>query len=90
MGDSIAKTCAPQDIRVAVKTLKSVISIVEPDNVIFVSRYAYNKLRWKMPKSIEAQFEVVCHPATGGRYWHNKSYAHGAEKFSRLMKEYWS
>jgi hypothetical protein len=89
-GDSIKKFCTEQDYEVGAKTIKQVVSIVEPDLVLFVSKLAWDKLRWKLPKEINGKkykYDFVCHPGTGGKHWHRKTYDHGVRKFQRLVKE---
>jgi hypothetical protein len=87
-GDSIKNFCKPIDYEIGVKTINEVTRIVKPDLVIFVSKLSWDKLRRKMPKSgLETEYNFVCHPGTGGRYWHNKKYEHGLEKFKLLIEK---
>ena len=85
-GDSIKHFCRKIDYEIGAKTINSVIKILKPDLVIFVSKLSWDKLRWKIPKQKnEVKYEFVCHPGTGGRYWHNKNYEHGLKKFKRII-----
>tara|TARA_B100000809_G_C14969014_1_gene470180 strand:+ start:67 stop:756 length:690 start_codon:yes stop_codon:yes gene_type:complete len=87
-GDSIKNFCKPIDYEIAAKTIEKVVNIVEPDLVIFVSKLSWDKLRWKIPKSeLEIEYNFVCHPGTGGRYWHHSKYEHGLKKFKSLIEK---
>lgn len=85
-GDSIKNFCKPIDYKIGADTIKRTIRILEPNLVIFVSKLAWDKLRWKLPKTeFETEFNFVCHPGTGGLYWHNKKYKHGLNKFNTII-----
>jgi hypothetical protein len=87
-GSSIKHFCTQQDYDISAKTIKEVIRIVNPDLVLFVSKTSWDKLRWKLPKENNCRkYDFVCHPGTGGRYWHNKNYGHGVKKFQQLLAE---
>lgn len=86
-GDSIKHFCHPIDYKIGANTIKSVLEIVNPSLVIFVSKLAWDQLRWKLPKdSSGIEYNFVCHPGTGGRYWHNNNYDHGLQKFNSLIQ----
>lgn len=87
-GDSIKRFCKSIDYRIGAKTIKEVVNIIEPDLVIFVSKLSWDKLRWKISKSeLGVRYDFVCHPGTGGRYWHNEKYEHGLNKFKSLIEK---
>ncbi|WP_299183703.1 hypothetical protein [uncultured Aquimarina sp.] len=87
-GDSIKKFCKPIDYTIGARTITKVVNIIKPDLVIFVSKLSWDKLRKEIPKSeLSTKYSFVCHPGTGGRYWHNKNYEHGLKKFKALIKE---
>ena len=87
-GDSIKNFCKPIDYKIGANTIKEVVNIIEPDLVIFVSKLSWDKLRWKIPKSkSEVKYDFVCHPGTGGRYWHSKKYEHGLKKFKKIVEQ---
>ena len=86
-GDSIKNFCKPIDYIIGAKTIKEVVNIIEPDLVVFVSKLSWDKLRWKIPKSeSEVKYDYVCHPGTGGRFWHSKKYEHGLKKFRSIIE----
>lgn len=86
-GDSIKNFCKPIDYKIGARTINEVVKIIEPDLVIFVSKLSWDKLRWKIPKSeFEVKYDFVCHPGTGGRYWHSKKYEHGLKKFKKIIE----
>ena len=85
-GDSIKKFCKPIDYKIGAETIIKVLNIIEPNLVIFVSKFSWDNLRGKILKTDgEIEFNFVCHPGTGGRYWHNKNYAHGLKKFNSII-----
>ncbi len=87
-GDSIKKFCKPIDYKIGAKTIKEVIEVLKPNLVLFVSKLAWDKLRRKLPKpELTTEYDFVCHPGTGGRYWHNKKYQHGLEKFKLILNK---
>lgn len=89
MGESIKKYLTQQDLDVSVKVLSRIISIIEPDLVVFVSKLAWDKLSQRLLKIHKnVEFEYTCHPATGGRYWNKKGYMHGVNKFRKIFKKY--
>jgi hypothetical protein len=83
-GNSIKNLCTRMDIDESNKTKSSVIEIIKPDIVIFVS-----KLSWDLvgKNYKDNRFDFVCHPGTGGRYWHNNKYPHGKRKFIQILKK---
>jgi len=86
-GNSIKHFCKPIDYEVGAKTINDVICVIKPDLVIFVSKLAWDKLNRKVRKTeFKTEYNFVCHPGTGGRYWHNKNYSHGLKKFKSLIK----
>ena len=85
-GGSLRKSCKPIDCKIGDETIKKVIEFLKPNLVIFVSKFAWDKLRSDLPKQRSTlKYEFVCHPGTGGRYWHNKNYKHGAKKFDSVL-----
>ena len=86
-GITIKHFAKQTDFIVANKILKEVIKIINPSLVIFVSKYAWDSVGYEIAKSFpKIRFEFVCHPGTGGRYWHNPNYKHGIEKFKSILK----
>lgn len=85
-GESIKNFSCVEDFKVGAKTVQQVIEITEPDLVLFVSKYSWDNIRWKLPKNSNIQYDYVCHPGTGGRYWHNHSYMHGVNKFKNILE----
>ena len=87
-GESFKYFCTEEDIVRANEILEQVIRIIDPDIVIFVSKYAWDtggiKVKNDFPQKI---VDFVCHPGTGGRYWHNESYPHNKDKFINLLKK---
>jgi hypothetical protein len=87
-GDSISKYLTDYDVKISSNIIKQVISIINPDLVIFVSKFTWDKLNGRL-KNIKDKIKIdfTCHPGTGGRYWHNKDYKHGKEKFRKIISQ---
>jgi hypothetical protein len=86
-GDSIKNFCSSMDYKIGAETIERVINIIQPDLVIFVSKLTWDRLGSRLLKAkLKTDFDFVCHPGTGGRYWHNKKYKHGVNKFHRLLE----
>ena len=87
-GNSFRTLCIEKDVEVAINTISSVIEIIHPNVIVLTSKFAWDnggyvlKDRYK-----EIYIDFVCHPGTGGRYWHNKEYPHGKKKFLSILKK---
>ena len=87
-GESFRYDCEDLDVEIAYKTINRVQEILKPEKVIFVSKYTWDKLNWKViEQKIAKLYDWVCHPGTGGRYWNNSNYPSGKEKFIELLKK---
>ena len=87
-GDSIRNSCEKLDIEQSYETINSVIKVLKPEFVIFYSKFSWDKVGWKLAKNFEnINFEFCCHPATGGRYWHNSNYSNNKQKIVNYLKE---
>ncbi len=88
-GESFKKYCTPLDISMSNKIIEKIVQIMNPDLIIFVSKYSWDKggseLKSKYP---EKKISFVCHPTTGGRYWYRKDYPHNKSKFINLLNEH--
>jgi len=85
-GDSIRKDCTAQDIEMASKTIDEVQAILKPDVIIFVAKFSWDVLEKSFHKEPQIQYDFVCDPGTGGRYWHDKDYPHGKSKFIEILE----
>ncbi len=86
-GRSFQYDCEPIDIQKAVDTINAVQDILTPNIVIFVAKYPWDLLGNRIKeKSIAQKYTFVCHPGTGGRYWHNINYRHGRKKFVEILQ----
>ncbi len=88
-GESFKYCCQEEDIKVSNEVLDQVVSIIDPELVIFVSKYAWdnggNALK---RRHANINIDFVCHPGTGGRYWHNECYPYNKDKFMKLLREH--
>lgn len=86
-GHSFKDDCEEVDEQYAVETINVVQNILKPDVVIFVAKYPWDRLGSRVKKEgVANQYSFVCHPCTGGRYWHKQSYPHGRSKFVEILK----
>lgn len=85
-GRSFSYDCTNLDVEYAIETINSVQEVIKPDCVIFVAKYPWDTLGAYIQQSVGTSYGFVCHPCTGGRYWHNTEYAHGKSKFLELLK----
>jgi len=59
---------------------------LQTDRVVFVAKYPWDALGAMVAsRGIADEYNFVCHPGTGGRYWHNSNYPHGKRKFLQIM-----
>lgn len=86
-GESIKIYLKPIDEKVAKEVLRDVINIIQPNIVIFVSKFAWEKIGNKLNLENNIKVNFTCHPATGGRYWFKSNYIHGRNKFNDLLKD---
>lgn len=85
-GESIRKFLNKIDYKISSDVLSKVIEIISPDVVIFVSKLTWDRLGWRLKIDKEIKIDFTCHPGTGGRYWHNKNYKNGKNKFNKILK----
>ena len=85
-GESIRKFLNKIDYKISSDVLSKVIEIISPDVVIFVSKLTWDRLGWRLKIDKEIIIDFTCHPGTGGRYWHNKNYKNGKNKFNKILK----
>lgn len=86
-GESFKHFCTDLDIEKSVDVIKAVLEVLKPDQVIFVAKYPWDVLgKALVSKELVKKYDFVCHPATGGRYWHNAQYQHGRQKFLEIMR----
>ena len=84
-GKSIKELASSKDFEVGIKTVTKVIETLKPDFVIFISKYAWEKIGKQLHKSENIKYEFVNHPASI-RYWHNSKYPNSKYKLINLLK----
>lgn len=85
-GDSIKPYLTDIDKTISAAVISQVISVINPDLVIFVSKLAWDSLRWRLKiEDKNIVLDYTCHPATGGLYWNRKDYKHGKEKLRSIL-----
>jgi hypothetical protein len=86
-GGSFTKCCTTVDGEMSKETISGVVRILEPDLVIFASRFASNVLGgWLASNSPRTKVEFVSHPADPF-HWNKGGYQHGRKKLLQLLSE---
>ena len=86
--------CVDRDIELSNEVVARVIKALDPDLVIFASKYAWDMVGGNVAKRFSGiTFDFVYHPAR--HYWWNgrsnpKSHEHGRKKFLSLLKNKWA
>ena len=89
-GGSFRHCCKPIDWEKAVSLGEAVIRALEPDLVVYVTKYGWDSVgRFVAAKVPEVSFDFTCHPADP-RHWNVKSYAHGRPKFMKILQSIFS
>jgi hypothetical protein len=83
-GQSIKELASHLDFEVGIKTLTKVIEILKPNLVVFISKYAWDKIGNQLHKAENTVYEYVNHPASI-RYWHNSKYINSKYKLIKLL-----
>lgn len=86
-GQTIKAIASKKDFDVAINTITKVVEILEPEVVIFISKYTWEKVGKYLQKKEGIKYEFVCHPASGGKYWNNSSYPHSKNKMIELLEK---
>ncbi|MDD4963962.1 MAG: hypothetical protein PHI11_08610 [Gallionella sp.] len=87
-GDSIKKILKEVDITIGYEAIRNTILAIDPDIVVFVSKFTGQCFKRKVSNDFKAiKCHTVCHPGTGGLYWHNQNYANGRKKFISILKD---
>ena len=85
-GESFKYDCENIDVEIAYKTINKVQQILQPEKIIFVTKYGWDMLNLNVTEEKIAKiYDFTCHPGTGGRYWNKANYPHGKSKFIKLL-----
>lgn len=84
-GQSVKELATSMDFEIGIKTVTKVIETLKPNFVIFISKYAWEKIGKQLHKSENIKYEFVNHPASI-RYWHNSKYPNSKYKLINLLK----
>ena len=84
-GQSIKELASGMDFEIGIKTVTKVIEILKPDLVVFISKYAWDKIGKHLLKAENTTYEFVNHPASI-RYWHDSKYPNSKYKLIDLLK----
>ena len=84
-GGSFRHCCTALDGERSKETIGGVVRILEPDIVIFASKFSWDVLGgWLAGSSACKKIDFVSHPADPF-YWNRKNYSHGRKKFLGLL-----
>ena len=85
-GKSFKYCCTEKDLLISAATIDKVMGIIEPDIIIFVSKYSWDALHSRIEPADNVRVDFVSHPADPF-HWQNKRYRHGRMKFIKLLTE---
>lgn len=86
-GESFRFGCEAVDFEIAAETMKEVIGILNPDLVIYASKWAWDTVGRKVAESLpDVAFEFTSHPASPF-WWNRAGYPHGRKKFDQIFKD---
>jgi hypothetical protein len=69
-GASIKYMVGDTDFLEGIKTIEAVINIIEPEFVIFISKFTWDKIGLKIQKKPDIKYEFIYHPASV-KYWNS-------------------
>lgn len=84
-GESMKALASKMDFEIGIKTVEKVIKILKPNLVVFISKFAWEKIGKHLQKVENIKYEFVNHPASI-RYWHNSKYPNSKYKLLELLK----
>ena len=87
-GQSFKGCCCDDDVNVSMSVITSVINVITPDMVIFVSKYAWDKVGRRIESNTKKRlpsvfFDSVCHPSGLFASWEKPD---GKRKFMDLLR----
>ena len=84
-GASLTRCCTPKDEAIATDVVRKVVSILRPAAVIFVSKFAWDKLSRGVDNGSSVRYDFTSHPADHF-HWRRRGYQNGRQKFIALLK----
>lgn len=86
-GESFKHGCTPLDRTKSWEITEQVLSAIQPDLVVYVSKYAWDNVGRHLATRLKGpEFRFTSHPA-GQFYWNRSGYAHGRPKFIQILQE---
>ena len=86
-GKSFMPCCTTEDRERSIEVTNAVIKTLQPDLVIYLSKYAWDCVGWQVADlNPSVIFDFTSHP-TDPFHWPVKDYPHGREKFIKLLNE---
>lgn len=85
-GSTFKHCCTDIDVEIGLETLKSTVAIIDAEVVVFVSKYAWDKIGKRVRnEQVSGYYDYVSHPADPF-HWNVPSYKHGKSKFVDLLR----
>jgi hypothetical protein len=86
-GESFKHGCTPLDVDRAIDITKEIVGVLEPNLVIYVSKYSWDTVGWKIAESLAPDsFHFTSHPGDPF-YWTRTGYPHGRKKFEQILRD---
>jgi hypothetical protein len=83
-GASIKSIASERDFEEGAQTVESVVKILEPEYVIFISKFTWEKIGSRINRVEGVIYEFINHPAAF-RYWNDKQNAHSKYRLVQLL-----
>ena len=80
------------DVEYGYSILAEVINAITPDVIIIASKHVWDLSNKKIKQFVadrKITVDFICHPASAGFWWNNKSYKYGKKKFMDLLNQEW-
>lgn len=83
-GASIKYIASKKDFQEGAKTVEAVIKIIEPEYVIFISKYTWEKIGARINRTNGVTYEFINHPAAFG-YWSDQQNPNSKYRLIELL-----
>lgn len=83
-GASIKGIASERDFQEGAKTIEGVIKIINPDYVIFISKYTWEKIGLRLARIEGINYEFINHPASI-KYWNDKKNPNSKYRLLELL-----
>ena len=84
-GASIKGMTGEKDFKEGAETIQAVIDVIEPEYVIFISKFTWDTIGSRITKKDGIHFEFINHPASI-KYWNDKENSHSKYRLIEILK----